>query len=137
MLLIVPYVHLKPCGACATQIVLEKMDGDESWALVTFRHERSILKAIAQPIEVGVNFILLHRATFQQVVKMNDITVLRQRGWSAEHGSSKTGLTGAITGLKGACGGASAGKDVRETAEEVAARLNRSFKVRSSMPFVS
>jgi hypothetical protein len=117
--------------------VLEKMDGDESWALVTFRYERSILKAIAQPIEVGVNFIVLHRATFQQVVKMNGITVVRQRGWSTEHESTRTGLTGAMAGLKGARGGASAGKDVRETAEEVAARLNRSFKVRSSIMFAS
>ena len=110
--------------------MLEKLDGDESWALVTFRHERSILKAVSQPIEVGVNFMLLNRATFQQVVKMNEITVIKQRGWSAAEGTSKAGLTGAMTGLKGARSGASAGKDVRETAEEVAARLSRSFKVR-------
>lgn len=87
------------------------------------------MKAIAQPIEVGVNIMLLNRATFQQVVKMNDITVLKQRGWSTEAAKSKPGLTGAMAGLKGARSGASTGKDVRETPEEVAARLNRSFKV--------
>ena len=111
------------------------MEGDASWALVTFRHERSILKAVSQPIEAGVNVLIPHRAIFQQVVSMNDATVRIQRGWSsdrAEAGGSKpeTGLTGAMAGLKGARAPA---KEVRETPEEVAARLNRSLKVRWSI----
>ena len=112
------------------------MEGDESWALVTFRHERSILKAISQPIEAGVGVLIPRRAIFQQVVSMNEATVQIQRGWSAdraEAGGSKTGtgLTGAMAGLKGAR--APANKEVRETPEEVAARLNRSLKVRRSI----
>lgn len=67
---------------------------------------------------------------------MNDSTVLKQRGWSAadeRDTNPGAGLTGAMTGLKGNRNGLSATKDVRETAEEVAARLNRSFKVRVSL----
>lgn len=127
---------LLPRCDCAMQIVLEKMEGDGSWALVTFRHERSILKAVSQPIEAGVNVLIPHRAIFQQVVSMNDATVRIQRGWSedrAEVGSSKpgSGLTGAMAGLKGAR--APAAKEVRETPDEVAARLSRSLKVRWSI----
>lgn len=112
------------------------MERDESWALVTFRHARSILKATSTPIEAGVNILLLHRATFQQVVKMNNATVQKQRGWSDSGGEagglkSGSGLAGTMSRVKDSGGRAPAAKETRETAEEVASRLSRSFKVRS------
>eukprot|EP01046_Picozoa_sp_COSAG06_P024293 COSAG06_NODE_1973_length_7938_cov_3.557852_6_plen_222_part_00 len=111
------------------------VDKDKSWALVTFRHETSIKKAVAQPVEAGTELLHVERAQFQQVVDMNNITVQEQRGWDPNTGKpggpGAGGLVGAMAGTKGGAAGGAA-KEVRETPEEVAARLNRSFKVRDS-----
>ena len=77
---------------------------DQSWALVTFRHETSILKATSQPVEVGADAHLLHveKAQFSQVTELNKLTVQEQRGWDplAEAGGVTGGLAGAAAGAK-------------------------------------
>lgn len=104
------------------------VDKDKSWALVTFRHETSILKATSQPVEVGAEAQLLHveKAQFSQVTDLNKRTMEEQRGWDPMAG----GATGGPGGLAGAMASAkgNAPKEIRETPEEVAARLHFSFQ---------
>ena len=86
-------------------------------------------------MEAGTELLHVERAQFQQVVDMNNITVQEQRGWDPNTGKpggpGAGGLVGAMAGTKGGAAGGAA-KEVRETPQAVAARLNRSFKVRDS-----
>lgn len=98
---------------------------DQNWALLTFTHEKSVKKSL-QELQSGTwvtpmgAVLKVAEATPDMVIKYNATSVAHRNHWTAQDGMVNTAMAAEQQDK--------AALAIRETPEQVAARLARSFK---------